>query len=137
MLMKSDALEQYAVTLDRIESLAASVDKHGTRVTVTRAMHERRVGESSKRSRQHSESDRHTADEPQENDVNSFLAKLSKGLEPGMEQEEQGEGSGDDSEQEADDTLEEWGWSNKKQKIYESQMPWFSAEQQIRKSVAN
>ena len=135
--LKSDTLEQYAVTLDWIESLATSVDKHGARVTVAGTMHERRVGESSKRSRQHAESDRHTADEPQENNVDSFLAKLSKGLEPGMEQEERGEGSKDDSEQEADDTLEERGRSNKKQKIYESQMPWFSPEQQIRKSVAN
>ena len=42
-----------------------------------------------------------------------------------MEQEEQGDESGDDSEQEANDELDggEQGRSNKRQKIYESQMP--------------
>ena len=64
-------------------------------------MHERRAGESGKRSRGHAELDRHTAntDEPQENEVDSFLANLSKGFEPGEEQGERGEGSDDNSEQ--------------------------------------
>ena len=129
--LKSDALEQYAGTLDRIESLAASADKHGARVTITGPMHERRVGGPGKRSREHAEFDRHIADEPEENDVNGFLAKLSKGLEPGVEQDEREERSGEDSDQEleANDGIEERGWSNKKQKVYESQMPWFSTEQ--------
>jgi hypothetical protein len=46
-------------------------------------------------------------------------------------------GSGDDSGQESDDGLGERGRSNKKQRIYESQMPWFKAEQRIRKSATN
>ena len=54
-----------------------------------------------------------------------------------MERGEQGDtGLGDDSEQEPDDELEGrgLGWSNK---IYKSQMPWFSTEQCIRKSNTN
>ena len=41
------------------------------------------------------------------------------------------------SEQEADIGVNERGQSNKRQKIYEFQMPWFSTEQQIRKSKVN
>ena len=43
--LKSSALEQYAATLDRIEALTASANKHGTQVIRTGPMHERRIGE--------------------------------------------------------------------------------------------
>ena len=98
--LKSSALEQYTGTLDRIESLAATVNKHGARVIGTGPMHERRVSESGKRSRGLAELDRYNdADGPGEGDVDHFLAKLSKGFEPGVGQGEKGEGSesGDDS----------------------------------------
>ena len=136
--LKSDALEQYAGTLDRIEALVTSANEHGTRVAGP--MHERRVGETGKRSRGFAEFDRHNAVEPPENDVDGFLAKLSKGINPGVEhgeQFEQGDGLGDESDREHDDELRERGRSNKKQRIFESEMPWFSAEQRIRKSSTN
>jgi hypothetical protein len=133
--LKSDTLERYAATLDQFEALAASANKHGNQVApIAGPMHERRAGESGKRSRGLAEFDRNNAEGSHEDDVDHFLAKLSKGLEPGVEQEDQGEASGDDSEQEVDNEVEGQGRSNKKQKIYESQMPWFSTEQQIRKS---
>ena len=112
--LKTDALEQYASTLDRIESLADSANEHGTRVAGP--MHEKQVGNSGKRYRGLTELDRGDADEPQENNVNDFLARLSKGLEPGVEQGEPGDGSGDESEQEPDDEPGERGRSNKKQR---------------------
>jgi len=59
-------------------------------------------------------------------DVDDFLERLSKdsgGL------EDPGEGDSDnDSEQESVDGAGDQGRSNKKQRIYEAQMPWFSTE---------
>ena len=137
--LKSEALEQYAAVLDRIESLVASANGHGARVAGP--MHERRLGagENGKRSRGYAELDGDNPNEPRGSDVDNFLAKLSKGLEPGIEQDVQGDGSqeGDESDQEPDDELGERGRSNKKPRIFESQMPWFDAERRIRKSSAN
>jgi hypothetical protein len=132
--LKSDALEQYANTLDRIESIITSVNQHGTRVTTGI---ERRNEESNKRSRGHAELDRNNTHEQREDDVDNFLTRLSKGVKPGMDEDTQREGSEENSDQELDEVPGERGRSNKKQKIYESQMPWFNTEQRIRKSNTN
>jgi hypothetical protein len=70
-------------------------------------------------------------------DVNDLIQRLSE--EHDMEERGSisGRDLGDDSGQESDDGLGERGRSNKKQRIYESQMPWFKTERQVRKSATN
>jgi hypothetical protein len=70
-------------------------------------------------------------------DVDDFLQRLSEGS--GLEENRSSLGgdSGDDDEHESGDESGGRGRSNKKQRIYESQMPWFNTEQRIRRSDTN
>ena len=56
--------------------------------------------------------------------------------ESGLDYSARGE-SGDESDYESENESGGKGRSNKKQRIYESQMPWFSAEKRVRKSSTN
>jgi hypothetical protein len=71
-----------------------------------------------------------------QDDVDSFIQELSNenfgvGLEANDEEIES-DGEGDHGYDTGNESGER-GRSNKKQRIYESQMPWFSAEQRVRK----
>ena len=135
--LKLDALERYTSTLDGIDARAAESNKHGEQIT--RASHGKGKDELNKRGRGHEESDRDIARVSQTIDVNDFLDRLSKGNEPGVEGNDGNHGreSGDESNPESEDAMGERGRSNKKQRIYESQMPWFETEQQFRRSNTN
>jgi hypothetical protein len=133
--LKADSLERYTITLDGIEAHAAQSDKHGTEYTNT--VLGKRKDEVSLGNRGLEESDGNNAGNSQETDVNEFLARISEGNEPEMEGSVRDGESGDDEGPESDGECDNRGRSNKKQRIYESQMPWFSKEQRIRKSNTN
>jgi hypothetical protein len=136
-LLKSNSLDQYASTLDGIEALAAQANKCGS-LLADPLLGKRKDGPS-EGSRGHEEFDRgHTDAGPsQAIDVDNFLEGISKGntLDAGGHIPD--ERSGDESESESVDDGGRRGRSNKKQRIYESQMPWFSTEQRLRKSNTN
>jgi hypothetical protein len=133
--LKSNALEQYATTLNGIEALAARSNEHGQRVTDT--LLGKRKEESGKGSERHDEPDRNIPNESRIAEVDNFLEGISKENELGGGQFNIDTASGDDSEPESDDSVGSKGRSNKRQRIYESQMPWFNKEQRIRKSATN
>jgi hypothetical protein len=132
--LKSDSLERYASTLDGIEAIAAQSDRHGLHVTAS-ALGKRKdtVGDGDRRSE---EPDGNLPTATQSNEVDDFLQRLSEGnsMEEGGSAD--GDDSGDDdvSGRESDVATGGRGRSNKKQRIYESQMPWFRDEQRVRRS---
>ena len=65
----------------------------------------------------------------------NFFNGVSKGDEPAVEGEHPDADS--DSDHESEGGSGERGRSNKKQRIYESQMPWFKTEQRVRQSNTN
>jgi hypothetical protein len=133
--IKSDSLDRYSVTLDGIEALAARANEHGQRVSCT--VLGKRKEESGRGGGRHEEIDGDNPREPRDDEIDNFLEGIPKGID-GVEQEcPDNGGSGDDSDPESDDDGGRHGRSNKKQRIYESQMPWFSKEQQVRKSVTH
>jgi hypothetical protein len=135
--LKSDSLERYVSTLDGIEAIAAQSNRHGMHIA-TSTLGKRKDGLSDG-NRRSSELEGHipTGDEP--TDVDDFIQRLSEG----DNFEERRSSSGGDSNASDDDGHESVdesggrGRSNKKQRIYESQMPWFRAEQRIRRSGTN
>jgi len=67
-------------------------------------------------------------------DVNDFLDELSKEGGPQLGASDPGGDSDPSSDPESDDESEKQGRSNKKQRVFESQMPWFRKERRNRKS---
>ena len=129
-----ETYERYAATLDGIETLAAQSAEHGSQIA-NPLLGKRKEGVD-RGSGRHAEPDRDPAANARENDVNNFLDKISRENQHGVDDEND---SGGESDGESRDGSEygskagERGRSNKKQRIYESQMPWFSAEQQARR----
>jgi hypothetical protein len=134
--LKSETLDRYAATLDGIEALAAQSNQHGNEITST--LLGKRKEESEKRGRGHEELNRSNVN-PRPVNVDDFLGEISKENELDSAENVNGVGSGDDNDADSDNEPEEQGHgrSNKKQRIYESQMPWFSKEQRFRQSNAN
>jgi hypothetical protein len=121
--------------LEGIEAIATRSNRHGTRVTAT-ALGKRKDVSSGRRGGLE-ESDRGSAVVEQPSEIDSFIQRLSEENDMDERGSTSGEDSGDDGGHESDDGPGERGRSNKKQRIYESQMPWFRAEQQVRKSATN
>jgi hypothetical protein len=133
--LKSESLDRYVSTLNGIEALAAQSNERGLRYTNT-ALGKRKEGSSGGGER-HEESNGDNAGASNEIDIDDFIEGLSKGDDLQLGENDPSEGSGDDSDRESNNGLDERGRSNKKQRIYESQMPWFDAEQRVRKSCKN
>ena len=133
--LKSDALERYVSTLDGIEALATQSDRHGTHVTSS-MLGKRRDG-SDGRDQRLEEPNRSNPTVTQSTDVDNFLQRLSEGNDFEEDESALGGDSGDNDGHESDNESGGRGQSNKKQRIYESQMPWFKTEQRFRKSNTN
>jgi hypothetical protein len=134
---KSESLARYASTLDGIETLASKSNERGLRLSNTALGKRKEVpGDGSQR---HGEPSRDNAEPSQTVDVDDFLHGISKEKEFNVGGNDSGRASNDsdESDRESDDGFDERGRSNKKQRIYESQMPWFASELQIRKSNRN
>jgi hypothetical protein len=131
---KSDSLDRYASTLDGIEALSAQSDRHGAYLSGS-ALGKRKVtsGDGGGRSEESHGSD--PAIPPPS--LDDFVQRLSEEHDLDQGSNATDNESGDDGQQESDDESGEQGRSNKKQRIYESQMPWFNNEQRIRKSNTN
>ena len=99
------------------------------------------ISKTGRGSQRHEESHRDNSNvtNPIDVDVDEFLEGISKEheLDLGGNTGPPGDKSGNESEGESESGLGNQGQSNKKQRIYESKMPWFSKEQQIRKSIMN
>ena len=67
--------------------------------------------------------------------VDDFIGGLPKRVTSQLGDDDSGGGSS--SDESSDDDSGDRGHSKKKQRIYESQMPWFSDEKRIRKSITN
>ena len=135
--LKSDSLDQYASTLDSIEALANQLNKHGDQIS--NPILGKRKDDASGGSQWHEEPNRDNSNVTNPIDVDEFLEGISKEneLDLGGNAGIPGDESGDDSEHESDSGLGNQGQSNKKQRIYESQMPQFSKEQWIWKLITN
>jgi hypothetical protein len=133
--LKFDSLERYTATLEGIETLAARSNQHGARIMSSTLG--KRKEDSRKGNGRHEEFDRSSPTLEQPTDIDDFVQRLSE--EHDLEERDNisRRDSRDDSGHESDDELGEQGRSNKKQRIYESQMPWFETEQRIRKSTTN
>ena len=134
---KSDALDRYSSTLDGIEALSAQSAEHGLRFINPGSVLGKRKDGVGDGGRRHETPDRGNPGTMPIIDVDDFLEGVPKGL--GGEPSVGGGDSrgGSDSEHDSGDDIDDRGRSNKKQRIFESQMPWFSAEQQVRKSNTN
>jgi hypothetical protein len=130
--LKADSLEQFVSTLDGIEAIAAQSARHGSHVTRGSTIGKRKE-KSEDRGQTPEGLNGNNPTNAQPIDVDDFLQRIS---EEG-DRSALGGDSGDDSEHGSDDEPDERGRSNKKQRIYESQMPWFSTEQRIRRSDTN
>ena len=134
--LKADSLDRYSATLDRIEALANESNERGLRFTIPSPdKGKKRSGEGDQRLEESN------GDNAVSNiiDVDDFFQGLPKGNKHLLEGDNPGGGFGDDSEKDSDDGVDDSrrGRSNKKQRIYESEMPWFKAEQQFRIGNAN
>ena len=131
---KLDSLERYGNILDSIQTLSAESTKHGQRfVDPILGKRKEVVGN---RGERYEAVDGNTARDSNPIDFNDFVEKLSK---KGSISEHGDSNSGGESDDDkfGDDEPDERGKSNKKQRIYESQMPWYSREQRIRRSNTN
>jgi hypothetical protein len=133
--LKSDSLERYVSTLEGIEAIVAKSNQHGARVTESALG--KRKDTSSGGSGRPEELNRNSPDIGEPADIDDFLQRMSEEHDVEERGSISGRDSEDDSGQESNDGIGERGRSNKKQRIYESQMPWFKAEQQVRKSTTN
>jgi hypothetical protein len=145
--VKDKALDGYSSTLDGIKVLATRSNERGLRHT--NSILGKRKENLGGRDQRHEEFDgNHPGDSPVFN-IDNFYDGVPKssgpsdgGDDPGGDDSGGDDSGGDDPEGESGSDDEsgdfgERGRSNKKQRIYESQMPWFSAEQRIRKSNTN
>ena len=131
--LKSDALEQYSSTLDGIEALTAKSHEHGNRF-VDPLLGKRKNGSGGGGER-HEAPDGDNAGTTHSIDVDDFLNGIPEAVNPQLGDGDSGGGSS--SDESSDDESGGRGRSNKKQRIYESQMPWFSNEKRIRKTITN
>ena len=130
---KLDSLERYASTLDSIETHLARSVKHGERfIDPVLGKRKEVTADADKR---HESFDGNTAGVTNPVDVNDFIERLFKKDASRYGDDDSG-GESSSSEFE-NDGLDQRGKSNKKQRIYESQMPWYDKEQRIRKSNTN
>ena len=130
---KSDALEQYASTLDGIEALSAKSHEHGDQIVDPSHRKGRNVpGDGGE---QHEAPDGDNAGAIYPVNVDDFIGGLPKRVTSQLGDDDSGGGSS--SDESSDDDSGDRGHSDKKQRIYESQMPWFSDEKRIRKSITN
>ena len=134
--LKADSLEQFISTLDGIEAIAAQSATHGSHVTRGSMLGKRKDG-SEDRDQRPEEPNGSNPTNAQSVDVDDFLQRLSEGNDLDDNRGSPGGDSGDNSKDKSDDEQGGNGHSNKKQRIYESQMPWFSTEQRIRRSGMN
>jgi hypothetical protein len=125
--LKAESLDRYVTTLDGIEALAAQSVKHG--LQVTDPLLGKRKEQPDSGDRRHAEPEGNLASNARTNEVDNFLASISRENE--QEENMLGGGHEDDSDQESEAGADDRGRSNKKQHIYESQMPWFNVEQQF------
>ena len=133
--VKSDSLDRYAATLDSIEALATQSNEHGSRFTIP--VLGKRRNEPSGGSQQYEQLDGDIPRDAHTTDVDNFLEAISRGSKHDSELGRNDSGEESDNDRESSIDPGERGRSNKKQRIYESQMPWFSKEQRIRKSNTN
>jgi hypothetical protein len=132
--LKSDSLDGYLATLDGIEALAAQSNRHGTHVSGS-ALGKRKVdsGEGSRRSEEPDRSDPAVAAPS----IDDFIQRMSQEQDLDQTGSVDDEESGDEDRPASDDESGGQGRSNKKQRVYESEMPWFRNEQRFRKSSTN
>ena len=135
--LKSDSFDRYASTLNSVEALANQSNQHGDQFS--NPILRKRKDNAGGGSQQHEESHRDNSNVTNPIDVDEFLEGISKEneLDLGGNTGPPGDESGNESKGESESRLRNQGQSNKKQRIYESQMQWFSKEQQIRKSIMN
>ena len=137
--IKSDSLDRYLATLDGIEALSIKSNERGQRFADP--VLEKRTEGSGEGGQRHEAVVGDNAEPSQPIDVNDFLEGIPKGDGPQMGGDDPRDGSDSDSSHESYDepgpANQGLGRSNKKQRIFESQMPWFDAEQQARKSIKN
>jgi hypothetical protein len=131
--VKTDSLERFVSTLEQIEAHTARSDEHGRQLVnpvLGKQKDDAETGD-----KRYETLDGDNARLSHAIDVDDFLNGIPKGSGP----ETEGSISDDqsDSERESVNDSSIRGRSNKKQRIYESQMPWFSKEQQVRRSVTN
>ena len=133
--LKDDSLEQYASILEGIEAHSAKSTEHGNRF-INPSLGKRK-GVPSDGGGRHEEFDGDNAGTSHPIDVDNFFSGIPEGITPQLGDDDSGGGSSSDSSESSNDDTGDRGRSNKKQRIYESQMPWFSKEKQLRKSVTN
>jgi hypothetical protein len=121
---KSDSLERYASTLDGIEALSAKSDEHGQRFT--NPILGKRKDDAGGRRQGHEESVGNNSGITHSVNVDDFLGGFANGGTNHGGDDNSSDGSS--SDESSDDDQDGQGRSNKKQRIYESQMPWFSKE---------
>ena len=131
--LKSDALDQYTSTLDRIETISAQSNERGMRVTSP--VLGKRKDDLGKGNQPHETLDRNISRISHAIAIDDFIDRVSNG--DRFPEGESDPGGGSDSGDEPDDGHNERGRSNKKQRIFKSQMPWFNKEQRIRRSSTN
>ena len=133
--IKSDSLDKYAITLDEIETLATQSNERGLRYFDSSLG--KRKDNPDEGNQRHEELDRDNAGVTNPIDVDGFFQGLSEEDRLRFKADEYDDKSKDDSDKESNHELDERGQSNKKQRIYESQMPWFSTEQRFRSENTN
>ena len=133
--LKADSLEQYATILDGIEAHSSKSNEHGNRfIDPTLGKRKGFPGDGGER---HEELDGDNAGDAHPINVDDFLGGLPEGVTPQLGDDDSGGGSSSDSSESSNSDTGDRGCSNKKQRIYESQMPWFSKEKRLRKSITN
>jgi hypothetical protein len=130
---KSDSLEQYSSTLDGIEALSFKSAEHGSRFIDP--SHGKRKDVPVEGGERHEAPVGNNAGDTHPINVDDFFGGIPEGVASQLGNDDPGGGSS--SDESSDDDSGGRGRSNKKQRIYESQMPWFSNEKRIRKSITN
>ena len=131
--VKTDSLERFVSTLKQIEAHTARSDEHGRQLV--NPVLGKRKDDIERGDKRYETPDGDNARLSHAIDVDDFLNGIPKGS--GPENESIISENQSDSERESVDESSVRGRSNKKQRIYESQMPWFVKEQQIRRSSTN
>ena len=131
--IKSDSLEWYASTLDGIEALCALLAEHGKQLADP--ILRKRKDAANEGGRGYDAALGDIARDANPIDVDNFIGGLPQGSIHELGDDDPGGGSS--SDESSDIGPNDRGQSNKKQRIYESQMPWFSKEKCIRKSITN
>ena len=135
--IKSDSLERYSSTLDGIEALAAHSDEHGKRFTDPLSRKRKDINDDG--NRRHETPIGDTTGSTLPIDVDNFFGRVPEGDIPHLGDNDPGDPDESSSDESSNDTsnANTHGRSNKKQRIYESQMPWYDNENRIRRSNTN